>query len=242
MTDWKNLRHAYGPAEDLPKILKDLSPDREAPVWSELWGRVCHQGTTYSSSPAVLPFLLKTASAWAPSERAMALSLAGAIVIAGETELADYRSTVEALRRLALDTLQAPDLSRGDRVYVMQAVLAMEGNRLWGRKLDGLNHGEFSGLCQGCGADLYIAVGEFGCFCAAEEWVGKPDARRVPVLPKEAAKLEGAGKWLREVCAESGDSELEEWIRCLFGDSKCPACDSPLDVASAIAAMNESKA
>jgi hypothetical protein len=238
MTDWKKLRHAQGSAEDLPKILKEIKPDRKAPVWDELWERVCHQGTTYSASPAILPFLLTTASGWAPSERAMALSLAGAIVAAKESDLAGYESSVEALRLLAVDTLKSRDLSRSDRVYVMQSVLAMEGDRLWGRVLDNLNHGEFSGLCSACRTDLYLAVGEFGFFCTTEEWVGNPDARRTPILPGKAEELTPPGKWLCEVCVNSGDPALGEWICHLFGASTCPACGEPLDVASAVAEIH----
>src|SRR5258708_14424269 len=164
MTDWKKLRHAHGSAEDLPKILKEIKPDRKAPVWDELWQRVCHQGTTYSASPAILPFLLTTASGWAPSERAMALSLAGAIVAAKESNLAGYESSVEALHLLAVDTLKSRDLSPPDRASVMQSVLAMERDRLWGRVLDNLNQGEFPWLGSAWRTAVYMGGGEVWVF------------------------------------------------------------------------------
>ena len=55
--DWSLLSHAFGAADDLPEILSALSPDPSSEPWGELWGRVCHQGTTYTASPYVLPRL-----------------------------------------------------------------------------------------------------------------------------------------------------------------------------------------
>jgi hypothetical protein len=152
----KELRDAYGSAEDLPDLLAELERDSRSPVWNELWGRVCHQYSTFSASPHVLPFLLKAAAEWDPGSRAMPLALAGSIVAAPETVLDGYRSTIEELRLLALDTLKSGQLRRQGRICVMQSVLAFEGDRLWGRALDRLNDGEFSGVCPACQTDLYF--------------------------------------------------------------------------------------
>src|SRR5262245_60984941 len=91
--NWKDLRDAYGSAEDLPELLSELEPDPKSPVWNELWGRVCHQDSTFSASPHVLPFLLKAASVWEPESRAMPLALAGCIVAAPETVSDGYVTT-----------------------------------------------------------------------------------------------------------------------------------------------------
>src|SRR5580700_2905302 len=125
--NWKELRDAYGSAEDLPDILVELEPDPKSPVWHELWGRVCHQGSTFSASVHVLPFLLNAASGWEPTSRAMPLALAGSIVWGLEAVLEDYEPCVEGLRLLALETLKASELTRIDRIYVMQSALAFQG-------------------------------------------------------------------------------------------------------------------
>ena len=170
MPNWKELRHAYGSAEDLPEILEELEPDPNAPVWNELWGRVCHQGTTYSASMPILPFLLNAASRWEPTGRAMPLALAGSIVSAPESVPAGYEASVEALRILALDTAKTSGLASSDRVYLMQSALALGGDRVWGRILDHLNDGEFPGSCPACRIDLNFAIGQYGFFCAAGDW------------------------------------------------------------------------
>jgi hypothetical protein len=233
--NWKDLRHAYGSAEDLPDILAELEPDPKSPVWSELWGRVCHQGSTFSASVHVLPFLLSAASAWEPTSRAMPLALAGSIVWGLETVPEDYESSVEALRLLAMETLKASKITRIDRIYVMQSALAFQGDQLWGHELDRLNDGEFSGSCPTCHNDLYFVISQRGFFCAAEDWIRNPGTPRADVRPRPPAELAGVGRWLYSVCADAGDLELGEWICRLFGVSTCPQCGQPLDVAVAIA-------
>lgn len=136
MTNWSKLQHAYGSAVDLPAFLGALSPNAEDPVWDELWGRVCHQGTVYSASAPVLPYLLSAAREWPPVARVTPLSLAGAIVISpnvsGSHDLQPHRSTIEGLHRLATETTASIGLSSTDFIYLLQAVLALEGDLLWG--------------------------------------------------------------------------------------------------------------
>lgn len=239
MPNWKELSHAYGSAEDLPGIISALKPDPNAPAWDDLWSRVCHQGTTYSASPAVLPFLLRAASGWDAAARAMPLALAGSIVSAPQTTLSGYETTVEALRMLGLDTVKDRELSRNDRIYVMQSVLALQGDRLWGRVLDHLSDGEFPALCPNCRKDLYVVVGQYGFFVAAGEWVRNSETSRTEIRPLETENLTGVGNWLYSVCDQSGDSELAGWVRYLFGVSKCPECCQHFEVVDAIAGIEE---
>jgi len=60
--DWSNLGHAYGPAEDVPGLLRDLaSPVEEerADAMGELYGNIWHQGTVYQATAYAVPFLLE---------------------------------------------------------------------------------------------------------------------------------------------------------------------------------------
>lgn len=63
--DWNTLHHAYGPATDVPDLLRALvepapgAGDRdvfEQVTW-ELWGNVFHQGSVWQVSATVVPFL-----------------------------------------------------------------------------------------------------------------------------------------------------------------------------------------
>src|SRR5437660_1302427 len=57
---WSELQHAYGTASDVPELIRALaSPEQkvheDALVY--LYSRVLHQGSVYSSTPYVVPFL-----------------------------------------------------------------------------------------------------------------------------------------------------------------------------------------
>jgi hypothetical protein len=59
---WNKLWQAYGTAEEVPEILRTLlTGDADARREAQLYisGNVCHQGTRYSSSAAVVPFLIE---------------------------------------------------------------------------------------------------------------------------------------------------------------------------------------
>ncbi|MFF9146758.1 PBS lyase [Streptomyces sp. NPDC014861] len=60
--DWASLGHAYGPADDVPALLRALaSPDpaeRETGL-DGMYGAVHHQGDVYDSTLACIPFLLE---------------------------------------------------------------------------------------------------------------------------------------------------------------------------------------
>jgi hypothetical protein len=167
----------------------------------------------------------------------MPLALAGSIVAAPQTILG-YEETGEGLRTLALDTAKNPGLSRVDRIYVMQSVLAFQGDRLWGRVLDHLDDGEFPASCPACRKDLYLVIGKHG-FLSSDDWVRKPSVVRTEIEPLEADTLTGGGEWLHTVSVQSNDSELSDWVRYLFGTSKCPECGQPFNLPDAIAEIDE---
>ncbi|CAK9087900.1 Uncharacterized protein SCF082_LOCUS45564, partial [Durusdinium trenchii] len=63
--DWKSLEHAYGSAEDVPDLIRQLL-SQDAKVRSDvmwhLYGNVFHQGTRYPATPYVIPFLIELCS------------------------------------------------------------------------------------------------------------------------------------------------------------------------------------
>ena len=48
---WGRLQHAYGPATDIPALLKQLqsSTGPDQGPWDGLWSRLCHQGDVYTA-------------------------------------------------------------------------------------------------------------------------------------------------------------------------------------------------
>lgn len=60
--NWSDLTHAYGPADDVPQLLRDLaSPDEEVRgrALGTLYTSIYHQGTVYQASAYAAPFLIE---------------------------------------------------------------------------------------------------------------------------------------------------------------------------------------
>jgi hypothetical protein len=59
---WADLQHAYGPAKDVPHLLRKLlarNPKVRSAALDELYGNVFHQGTRFPVAPFVVPFLIE---------------------------------------------------------------------------------------------------------------------------------------------------------------------------------------
>jgi hypothetical protein len=64
--DWAALTHAYGPATDVPALLRAIIDDASRPpaaAWDDLAGAVLHQGSVYPATAPVVPILAGLA-AW----------------------------------------------------------------------------------------------------------------------------------------------------------------------------------
>ncbi|MGA5820370.1 hypothetical protein ACPC54_21185 [Kitasatospora sp. NPDC094028] len=62
---WATLHHAYGPAEDLPELLRAFAEGGEdaEEALDELYGSIVHQGTVYTASVEAAPYLARIAAA-----------------------------------------------------------------------------------------------------------------------------------------------------------------------------------
>jgi hypothetical protein len=64
---WGELRHCYGPADDIPGLLRQLAAapgpndDWPAEPWFTLWSSLCHQDDVYPASYAAVPHLVRIA-------------------------------------------------------------------------------------------------------------------------------------------------------------------------------------
>ncbi|WP_445277460.1 hypothetical protein [Streptomyces sp. DSM 41033] len=83
MTDWSQLSHAYGSAEDIPALLDQIASEPSPERWNDLWSALCHQGSVYSASFAALPWLADVANGDDREQAVSALNLAGAITWPG---------------------------------------------------------------------------------------------------------------------------------------------------------------
>ena len=236
MTDWGKLSHAYGDADDIPALLARMSPDPKDEVWGELWGRLCHQSTVFSASFPALPALEEAAASWSAAERSQPLMLAAGIVAATgapEHYLAGLEPVIDSLHALALEAIVLPGRSPAEFVYLAESVFAFEGDRLWGRNLEGLIDGEFSAACPHCGARLIVGAAESEFFFALDP-SRSAEPRRSPVRP--AVEPGEIGRRLTEWALAAQQSEVASQVPYLFGAGRCPSCEAELSVPEALAA------
>ncbi len=84
---WRSLHHAYGTAEEVPRLLRALAqPAQQEAALSELFGNVWHQGTVYEASSYAVPFLLELVAEPTIPGRDEILGLIGAMA-AGKSYL-----------------------------------------------------------------------------------------------------------------------------------------------------------
>jgi hypothetical protein len=100
--DWAALEHAYGPAEAVPRLLRQLrsaDPTAREDALDQLLFTIVHQGTRYSATAPAVPFLVELATAPDTHHRARLVHLlAYAAVGYDHASLPDGILTLDQLR------------------------------------------------------------------------------------------------------------------------------------------------
>ncbi|MEU5881826.1 hypothetical protein [Spirillospora sp. NPDC047279] len=238
MTDWSQLRHAYGCADDVPGMLDRLVPDEGAEVWVELWSAICHQGTVYSASFAALPRLTEVAREWAPADRLRPLVLSGSIVAGASQDhglgdvRAEYAGEIAELLRLAGETLVAVggEIRDSGFLALLQSISAFENVPVWSERLRELTSGEFELYCEDCDQIMCIDL-DGPPFTISVSGV-EPRGEVVPVAPGE---LEPVARRLYLAAEAAGRTRIMALLLLLFGTTACPGCGQGFQVAAWVA-------
>lgn len=243
MTDWSRLHHAYGTAEDIPRLLDGASADPLGPDWDELWSRLCHQGTVYSASYAALPVLTRMARQWPTPDRQAPLYLAGSIMASsdrpydGRDPRVIYASEISELIRLTEEALQDPTLADAPGTYIdlLATLLSLQGVEVWGEELDGVHHGEYEVPCPACASENFIVLGEDGFFSTMDSmYTEQSAARKVPLQPRSPEALGGLARTLHSRALADGHPGIAHKLTYVFGNAQCAECDVVFSVEEAI--------
>jgi HEAT repeat protein len=131
--DWAELKHAYGPADDVPGLIRALAstePDERERARHSLYGNVFHQGNRYEATAYAVPFLARLAvDPQVPQRDEIVLMLAAMAIgydeeyLPASLNIADWRARIEQMRAAdPADTLRQVDAwveaarSEGERV------------------------------------------------------------------------------------------------------------------------------
>ena len=239
MTDWPQLQDAYGSAAEIPALLDDAASttDWDAPVWEELWSRLCHQGTVTPASYAALPALARIAESRADLALDPALFLAASIIAStdGPPEIADvrrvYAPQISTLRPVAEHKLELVQ-ERADVLYALQVVAAFEDLSVWQRELEGLVNEEVELDCPSCDDHLYLELVDGALVATAD-----PDVFRggQPVQGADPADLGTAEARLLALCRAHNHAAVARELLQLFGQTRCPYCGARFTIADALA-------
>ncbi|MEO3743572.1 HEAT repeat domain-containing protein [Plantactinospora sp. B5E13] len=123
--DWTGLTHAYGPAGDVPDMLRGLAagePEQVEQAWDEVVSSLFHQGTVYPATVPAVRFLVALARAGSP-RRAAIVALVGMLADPAHTD-GDSADQVRAAVRAEADRLRPlladPDPTvRGHAAYAL---------------------------------------------------------------------------------------------------------------------------
>ncbi|KAL7756434.1 hypothetical protein ACKLNR_013427 [Fusarium oxysporum f. sp. zingiberi] len=125
--DWSRLNHAYGPADDVPLILRELQsrdPEVYKTAFDACWSNIYHQGTRYSASVAAIPFLYALLDSPATKDRETLLYLIVSLAIGHPNWAVPNGIDIhEWERRLAV-------MDPEDRGHAMQELMAYEAVEL----------------------------------------------------------------------------------------------------------------
>lgn len=238
--NWHALVDAYGSGQYVPEWLRrleGLDPD----ALGELYGRICHQGSVYSSSIAALPHLVRIAQNCEDDEfRAEVLALVGAICesydFAGALSVSSECAEIPAVLGHALDMAEMllPKLDEANTsIYLLKSVAALSGYVGVSRVLEGFADEEFFLACANCGTELYVWPDEADLVVSAEDPVSNPDSGRTRVAcgPFETSGHVSYYGWLEEqVSTAPGLAGVASLLPSLFGRATCPKCQVSFDL------------
>ena len=145
---WSELSHAYGPASDIPPLLRQLktapSPKKyDTPPWGNLWSSLCHQGDVYTASYAAVPHILNIAPTKPIKERVHHISLVSGIEIGRCIDQAPsipdflekaYFDALKLLPKLILECLEL-DWEEYEYKTLFGALVAVRGKVAFGEAI-----------------------------------------------------------------------------------------------------------
>ncbi|MEU2115804.1 PBS lyase [Streptomyces sp. NPDC016459] len=122
--DWASLGHAYGPADDVPELLRGLAsadPAERETALDGMYGAVHHQGDVYDSTLACIPFLLELVADPAVQDRGCLVELLtsiGGIELDDDEELDELDPDEEEFIPAANYAMAAAAIAAGADVFL----------------------------------------------------------------------------------------------------------------------------
>ncbi|OPC76416.1 hypothetical protein B4N89_47285 [Embleya scabrispora] len=238
MTDWSRLHDFEGSADDIPVLLfAKLAPHNRERAWRALHGRLCRDESVCPASLAALPLLWEVAVGGSREDRGAAVFLAGEIVSAGRRircydRVLDSHAARVAEMAVVADAHLADHAHQAHYVHLLCGLLALQGHLAWAWGLDDLTDAFLAVHCPHCGADVTIAVGDYGDYSAIRDW-HRGDIDRRPLRPTVPGEMAPPGARLHAIAVRDGQASLARGLPYVFGTAQCPPCGRAFAIAPA---------
>ncbi|MEU6654287.1 hypothetical protein ABZ904_33875 [Streptomyces sp. NPDC046900] len=236
MVDWAQMRDCWFEVDRVPELLERVERGDVADAWKELgWRLVLEHDLVSPASFAALPRLVCLAP-----RSAEARALAGEILerAAGhhgcDDLLADCAGAIAQFREVLNRHLRSRPT---DYLVSFRALLSAEAEYHWAADLGEFKDDFYPLACPHCGAEVTIAIGDYGRYSAIRDW-DMGDVERRDLRPAAADRLTGTGRWMHEMAVRDGQEVLADGISYLFGDAECPGCASVFNVAEEYTSAN----
>ena len=227
---WINFEHAYGTAEDIPLQLNELMESYTNSIYSDLFTKLCHQGSIYNSSFVAVPYLLEIAKKHKGKDGLNILFLISAIQESateeerkkiGEEVLNFYDVAILEANKY-LDLYCDKNQTKDDAIYIIIAKFAFQNELKFSKVLEGFSNEEFYCTCQSCSEEIFIWPKNSTLVSYENDPVFKKDAKNTLIEP--SSKLEGNFETLMYLARALNQKYIQDLTPYLAGSAICPHC------------------
>jgi hypothetical protein len=235
VTDWASLQHAYGNAENLPKLIYSWLHETTEENRPDLWGHLCHQGTVYSASFEAIPLLADSALQLRPAVLREVLFLIGAIWVSedrfdGAFPRPELYLLLSKLEALTLGAMGNSHMSQSEFLGLLMTFAALKSDKYWFQQLDHIGDDELHLTCTSCNRDIEVEMGDIA---TARKSLRQPDENGNKVTPADVETLSPVAQSLIRLAEQHGHHSLSRGMLFSQGKLNCPWCNLEINVRNA---------
>lgn len=246
---WAELYHAYGNASDVPEMIRKLRRTGEQErwinfLWDEIGGSLCHQGTVYTATYAIVPYLVKLLRFTDEFQKFNLIALLGWIAgsrdrVASPADLeADYKDSIKTVAGIGRELLLSQNFDQSDYIWLLDSVAGLHECFQPDTKLNGLTNEQYEAFCPFCKEFLMVAVRESGFYSYAVDDSWKPITDEIEVIARNGIDepwnnvidCQDNFRWLYGISRMKGHNTVCSWLRCLYGETTCPICNKAFNL------------
>ncbi len=222
---WNQLDHAYGPAGNVPGMLRALERG-EQELWDVLVPSLCHQGAVFTATYAAVPHIVRIGTHETLDDQLAYWSFIGAVACAREAAPIpdDLRAAYEGSLIHAEELTLACFVPGLDEATGLELLIALAGIRRFpavAGALRMLRNETVSTSCPRCSTSMRVSTADVPFVVEEDELtlaLGTSGEMRAPRAPHPEVRQ------LAHLARVAGLVDLEHRVAALARDTRCPTC------------------